>query len=167
VTFYCEDPTKGSSDEIGKKLFKSVLFIFNTEKIYYELEERRKKEDARKAVKNEVKFNAEPDMKKKEQTNINPESGNKIPIPIMPMQTAVKLPMPPVTPLKMGITEVTADERLKELEKTQQEREKKFLEEMMKKRNSKMVAFRQSKAPGGGVAIVRRGEPEIDFLKGL
>lgn len=101
-------------------------------------------------------------MKKKE-SNVNPESGNKMPLPL---QSAIKLPMPPVTPLRMGITEVTAEERLKELEKTQQEREKKFLEEMMKKRNSKMVAFRQSKAPGG-VAIVRRGEPEIDFLKGL
>lgn len=52
ATYYCEDPSKASSDEIGKKLFKSVLFIFNTEKIYYELEERRKKEEARKAVKN-------------------------------------------------------------------------------------------------------------------
>ena len=35
ATYYCEDPSKASSDEIGKKLFKSVLFIFNTEKIYY------------------------------------------------------------------------------------------------------------------------------------
>lgn len=52
ASFYCEDPTKGASDEIGKKIFKSILFIFNTEKIFYELEERRKKEEARKAVKN-------------------------------------------------------------------------------------------------------------------
>lgn len=36
--------------------------------------------------------------------------------------------MPTLTPLKTGITEVSAEERLKELEKTQQEREKKFLE---------------------------------------
>lgn len=28
--FYCEDPTKAASDEIGKRIFKSVLFIFNT-----------------------------------------------------------------------------------------------------------------------------------------
>jgi hypothetical protein len=38
---------------------------------------------------------------------------------------------------------------------------------MMKKRNSKMVAFRQSKAPGAGLNVLKRGEPEIDFLKGL
>lgn len=37
---------------------------------------------------------------------------------------------------------------------------------MMKKRNSKMVAFRQSKATGG-VNIIKRGDPDIDFLKGL
>ena len=55
---------------------------------------------------------------------------------------------------------------MKEMEKTQQEREKKFIEEMMKKRNSKMVAFRQSKAPNGG-SILRRNDPEIDFLKEL
>ena len=41
--FYCEEP-RGSSDDIGKKLFKSVLFVFNTEKMYHELEEKRKKE---------------------------------------------------------------------------------------------------------------------------
>jgi hypothetical protein len=52
ATYYCEDPTKAASDEIGKKLFQSVLFIFNTEKIYYEMEEKRKKDEARKAVKN-------------------------------------------------------------------------------------------------------------------
>lgn len=37
---------------------------------------------------------------------------------------------------------------------------------MMKKRNSKIVAFRQSKATGG-VNIIKRADPEIDFLKGL
>ena len=33
--FYCEDPSKGNSDDIGKKMFKSILFIFNTEKMFY------------------------------------------------------------------------------------------------------------------------------------
>ena len=35
--FYCEDITKGNSDDIGNKIFKSVLFVFNTEKMYYEI----------------------------------------------------------------------------------------------------------------------------------
>lgn len=43
ATFYCEDPIKGTSDEIGKRIFKSILFIFNTEKVFYEIEEKRKK----------------------------------------------------------------------------------------------------------------------------
>lgn len=103
-------------------------------------------------------------MKKKEPATINPESAPKL---NLPQQSAIKLPMPPITPIKSGITEITAEERLKELEKTQQERERKFLEEMMKKRNSKMVAFRQSKAPGAGINVLKRGDPEIDFLKGL
>lgn len=44
ANFYCEDPMKAPSDEIGKKLFNCVLYIFNTEKVFYELEEKRKKE---------------------------------------------------------------------------------------------------------------------------
>ena len=57
--FYCEDPTKGNSDDIGKKMYKSVLFIFNTEKVFSDIEERRLKEEARKAPKNEIKYNNE------------------------------------------------------------------------------------------------------------
>lgn len=30
AAFYCEDPNKAASDEIGKKIFKCLLFIFNT-----------------------------------------------------------------------------------------------------------------------------------------
>lgn len=36
----------------------------------------------------------------------------------------------------------------------------------MKKRSSKIAAFRQSKGPNGG-AILKRNDPEIEFLKGL
>lgn len=42
--FYCEEPNRGSSEDIGKKMFKSVLFVFNTEKMFHEIEEKRKKE---------------------------------------------------------------------------------------------------------------------------
>ena len=38
-------------------MFQSILFIFNTEKMFNDIETRRKKEDARKAPKVEVKFN--------------------------------------------------------------------------------------------------------------
>jgi len=39
---------------------------------------------------------------------------------------------------------------------------------MMKKRTSKIVAFRQSKAPNNGVANRLKSDTiEIDFLKGL
>ena len=37
ATYYCQDPTKGPSDEVGKKIFKSILFISTTQKIYYQL----------------------------------------------------------------------------------------------------------------------------------
>lgn len=35
ANFYCEDPSKGASDEIGKKIFKCLLFVFNSEKVIY------------------------------------------------------------------------------------------------------------------------------------
>lgn len=36
--YYCEDPTKAASDEIGKKLLKCILFVDCTEKIFADYE---------------------------------------------------------------------------------------------------------------------------------
>lgn len=156
ATFYCEDPTKGASDEIGKKIFKSILYVFNTEKMFYEIEEKRKKEEGRKATTNSMAFNS-----KIEEPKHNPE------IMKPPAPTPIKLPMPPLPP-KPQVPEISAEERMKEIEKSQQEKEKKFLEEMMKKRTSKIVAFRQSRAPNmPGTGLKKNQEIEIDFLKGL
>ena len=41
-------------------MFKCILFIFNTEKVFYELEQKRKKEEARKAPKNEMRYTEIP-----------------------------------------------------------------------------------------------------------
>jgi hypothetical protein len=48
ASFYCEDPSKGGSDDIGKRLYKGVLFLFYAEKTFCELEDRRRKEEAKK-----------------------------------------------------------------------------------------------------------------------
>ena len=87
--------------------------------------------------------------------------------PMKPKESMIKVPMPGMVPLKTGIQEMSAEDRLKELEKTQQEKEKKFFEEMMKKRNSKIISFRQSKNPMGLTGLKRNQDIEVDFLKGL
>ena len=143
-------------------MFQSVLFIFNTEKVFHEVEARRKKEEARRAPKVEVKFNES----KEGESKPNPESNGKHP---RMLEGAIKLPMPMSTPIPrkpQKKEEVSAEARLKEMEKNQQEKEKKFLEEMMKKRSSKMVAFRQSRMVNN-FGLSKAPEGEIDFLKGI
>lgn len=44
VSFYCEDPSKGQSDEICKKIFKCIHFISNSERTYKVVEEKLEKE---------------------------------------------------------------------------------------------------------------------------
>ena len=41
-----------SSDEFGKKMFQCILFVSNTEKMFKVIEDKRLKEESRKAVKN-------------------------------------------------------------------------------------------------------------------
>jgi hypothetical protein len=50
--YYCEDGKKLSSDEFGKKMFQCILFVSNTEKMFKVIEDKRLKEESRKAVKN-------------------------------------------------------------------------------------------------------------------
>ena len=99
-------------------MYKSVLFICNTEKMFFDLEEKRKKEEARKAPKNEIKYNAE---KEPEKSNVRPNpEAQKTP---KMLESAVKLPMPMTAPPKLKpqkVPEATAEKRLQELEKDQQ-----------------------------------------------
>ena len=43
ATYYCEDPVQQASDDVGKKFYKCIQFIFDNEKLFNEFEERRKK----------------------------------------------------------------------------------------------------------------------------
>ena len=89
------------------------------------MQDRWKKEEERKAVKKEIVFKTEEKPKVDPQIKLpskvadtpikNPESGEKI-------MTKSALPKPPPT-LNMA----SKEDRIKELEKTQQEREKKAL----------------------------------------
>lgn len=56
-------------------MFQSVLFIFNTEKIFYEINEKKKKEEKRKGANVEVKFN--PQNLDNQSLKVNPESSIK------------------------------------------------------------------------------------------
>ena len=56
-------------------MFQSVLFIFNTEKIFYEINEKKKKEEKRKGINIEVKFN--PQNLDNQSLKVNPESNIK------------------------------------------------------------------------------------------
>ena len=69
-----------------------------------------------------------------------------------------ELPKPPT----MSIN--SKEERMKEFEKNQQEREKKALEEVIKKRISKMTALRNSRLPK---PINELNTEELAFLKGV
>ena len=135
ASFYCEDPTKGPSDEIGKKIFKCILFVFNTEKMFFELETKRKKEEARKAPKNQLRFTDQPKIQKTEDniagrvTVFNkpnkPDNNNSKDLPVIqeqgtkppkPSESMVKIPLPGLMPtLKTGIQEMSTEDRLKEL----------------------------------------------------
>ena len=74
------------------------------------------------------------------------------------MTTPVGLPPPPELPRAPTMSK---EEKMKEYEKSQQ----KVLEDMIKKRQSKVIAYRKSRAPG---IHGNKGEfEEIGFLKGL
>lgn len=57
-------------------------------------------------------------------------------------------------------------EKLKEIEKIQQERERKALEEVMMRRTSKLQAYRMSKMSQSSKNNSKAVE-EIDFLRGI
>lgn len=58
--FYCEDPKRQQSDEIGKKIMGCLYFICKTEETLNQLEIAKKKEEDRKATKNNLSFKNKP-----------------------------------------------------------------------------------------------------------